>query len=513
MNSNQRIVVNITAQYIRTILNVCLSLIATRWILRALGQVDYGIYSVVAGTIAMLGFMTNALVTTTQRYIAFYEGKQDNKSAYCCFGNSVLLHLLIGCGILLILLGLEPIVVNHLLKIDAARLIATHWIYISASFLMICTIIISPYRALFIAKENIIFISIIDVLDYILKLIVALVLLKIQSCDKLILYGILMASISVINLCILGVYAKRHYTICHWVRWHEWDIHFIRELTGFATWTIYSAGCFMGRAQGIAILLNRFWGTIINAAYGLSLQVSTAISMLSLSILNAISPQIYYAEGKNDRNRVFQLSIRTCKFAFLLLALISIPLLFELTPLLSLWLGATNIPDQTTIFIRFFLIAIVLDQLTSGLNIAIQATGYVKYNALIINTIKLTTLLFVWLCLRQGHSVQSVMWTYLIIETFCAYLRIPYLHKTVNFQAKTYWTSIIKCLPSVLICISVCWLCVQYIHIEWRFILTFIISILFGSIAMVTTALNKEERHIIFCYLHPQLHLTIHNNV
>lgn len=502
MSSSQRIIVNTIAQYCRTALNVVLSLVATRLILSALGQTDYGIYMVVAGTIAMLGFMTNALVTTTQRYLAYYEGEKDFSSAYTCFGNSVLLHVLIGLGILLILLGLEPVIMRHFLQIPTDRLIAAQWVYVAASIMMSVSIIVSPFRALFIAKENIVFISIIDILDYVLKVAIAVILLYVAQCDKLILYGGLMSSIAFVNLIILGAYAHIHYAECHWVSWREWNGKYMRELTSFATWTLYSAGCFMVRAQGIGIVLNRFFGTIINAAYGIALQVSTATSMLAQAILNAISPQVYKAEGEHNREQVFRLSNSACKFSLLLVSIVTIPMLFEITPLLECWLGTNNVPEKTVLFVQFTLIALIGDQLTNGLGLAIQATGQVKYNALIINTIKVLTLPIAWLCLHCGLNVDSVMWCYLIIEMLCAWMRLPYLRRTVFFEQKTYWRTMIHCVPTIIICIAMSWLCTHFMHFPFRFLVTISATIIAGALMVFVSALSNTERTFIYNVIH-----------
>ena len=109
MTNSQRIIVNTIAQYTRTIINVCLSLYSTRLILSALGQNDFGVYSVVAGVVAMLSFVTNALVITTQRYLSYHHGKNDLSQVRKVFGNSWLLHLFIGIVVVAILSSIGQI--------------------------------------------------------------------------------------------------------------------------------------------------------------------------------------------------------------------------------------------------------------------------------------------------------------------------------------------------------------------------------------------------------------------
>ena len=179
MTNSQRIIVNTIAQYTRTIINVCLSLYSTRLILSALGQNDFGIYSVVAGVVAMLSFVTNALVITTQRYLSFHHGKNDLNQVRKVFGNSWLLHLFIGLLITIILGTIGPWITQNFLNIEEFRRGAALVVYFAAVVMVLLTFITAPIRALFIARENIVYISFIDVLDGVLKLLIAILLSKV----------------------------------------------------------------------------------------------------------------------------------------------------------------------------------------------------------------------------------------------------------------------------------------------------------------------------------------------
>jgi O-antigen/teichoic acid export membrane protein len=132
MTNSQRIIVNTFAQYTRTIINVCLSLYSTRLILSVLGQSDYGIYSVVAGVVAMLSFVTNALVITTQRYLSFYHGKEDLNQVSLVFGNSLLLHFFIGILVAGGLCAFGPWITHDFLNIEVARKNAALFVYFAA---------------------------------------------------------------------------------------------------------------------------------------------------------------------------------------------------------------------------------------------------------------------------------------------------------------------------------------------------------------------------------------------
>lgn len=496
MTSSQRIVVNTAAQYTRTIINVCLSLYSTRLILAALGKTDFGIFSVVAGVVAMLAFMTNALVSTTQRYLSFHHGKGDKEALSRVFGNSMLLHIVIGIGTLVVMGALTYPILFSLLKIEAGREMAAVAVYLSAVVMLMLTFLTAPFRALFIARENIVYISVIDVLDGILRLLIAIFLTYMVSYDKLVSYAVLLIGISVFNLMAFAIYALKHFEECHIPKWSEWDNGFIRDLSGFAGWTIYSTGCIVARTQGIAIILNRIFGSAINAAYGIALQVTGAINFVAQSILNAMSPQIIKAEGGGEREKMLYLSETASKYATLLMGLVAIPLIVEMPAILQFWLK--EVPDHAVMFCRFVLIASICDQTTIGLGVANQAIGNIRDYSLVVNTIKVLTLPVAWLCLYFGLPVESVMWSYVGIEILCALTRLPFLKITGGLQIGHFIIHVFgHSFFPLCIMTAVCLAMVRWVEIPYRFLLTIIVSILIGCVAIWFTAINQTEKNII----------------
>lgn len=504
MTSSQRIIVNTAAQYIRTILNVCMSLYSTRLILSSLGQSDYGIYSVVAGVVTMLSFITNALVITTQRYLSFHHGAGDKDKIRLIFGNSVLLHILIGFLLTIVLSAIGPWVVNHLLNIEPERLEAALIVYFAAVIMLLFTFLTAPVRALFIARENIVYISIVDVLDGVLKLVLAIWLSHI-AYDRLITYAGFMTSIQLFNLLAFSLYAAWKFEECHWPRLREWNKQYIRSLSCFAGWTIYSTGCIIARTQGIAILLNRFLGSAINAAYGIALQVTGAVQFISASILNAINPQIMKAEGNGDRKRMIMLAEYASKYAFLLLALVSIPLIAEMDTVLHIWLG--DIPEHSVMFCRLILVAALCDQLTVGLTSANQAIGQIRNYSLIFYSIKLLTLLGAWICLKNQLPIASVMWCYVIIEFVSSLIRLPLLYKMagidiLHFCKHVFGRTIIPLVSMILAAFAA----TTCITSTYRFFFVVIITLSIGMITIWFTALEEAEKQLILNHIHNILH-------
>lgn len=483
------------AQYTRTIINVCLSLYSTRLILSALGQSDYGIYSVVAGVIAMMSFITNALVVTTQRFLSIYHGKNDPQKIRQIFGNSMLLHILIASILGVVLFCLGSWITHDFLNIVVERQQAAWYVYNAAVVMLMLTFITAPIRALFIARENIVYISIVDVVDGILKLLIAIGLSHI-AYDHLVSYSVLMAGITLVNLLAFSIYASAKFPEFHLPRLRDWDKQFIKELSHFAGWTTYSMGCIIGRNQGIAVVLNIFYGTIVNSAYGIAQQVLGAVQFISTSILNAMNPQIMKAEGSGDRSRMVRLCEYESKYAFLLLSLVAIPLIAEMDTVLHFWLG--EVPEHAVMFCRCILAASLCDQISVGLTTANQAVGKIRTYNLIFYTFKLLVVILAWGCIKAGLPLVSVMWCYIGVELFTSFLRLPLMKRIAHIAILPFCKNVFMriIIPATTMSI-VCYISVRYVNLSWRIILTTLLSVATGLLSIWITSLRKEEKQHI----------------
>lgn len=491
MKPAERAIVNTAAQHIRSILNVCLSLYSTRLVLVALGEESFGTYSLVAGVVVMLGFFTNAMVVTTQRYLSFYYGKEQQDRIKAFFSNSLFLHIVIGIVAMALLVCLTPLVSTF--NIAPEQMSAAKKVYLLMTLSLFFSFLAAPYRALFIARENIVYISIIDVLDGVLKLLLAIVLLRVNG-DRLVVYACMMVSIMAFNYLAFALYAHAKFEEGLLIpRWKSIDGRILKEMGGFAGWTIYSMGCVIGRTQGTHVILNNFFGTIINSAYGLSQQVFNAVQFVASAVVHAMSPQVVKAEGANDRQRMLALAATTSKFAYLLLAIIAIPIVFEMPNILKVWLK--EVPEHCDTFCRIILIASLLDQTTIGLNIANQATGRIRNYSLVINTMKLSTLFFIWVTLYKGYSVMLAMLWFAIIELTCALIRLPFLKITAGLSVRDFLNRVfLRIIPPTAVLCLVSWLMTTQTDFPFRFLLTLAVAIASGVAAVWTTSLTCEEK-------------------
>lgn len=491
MNASNRVIVNTSAQFVKTFVSGIITLYSSRVILASLGENDFGIYSLVAGIIAMLAFITNALSSTTQRFISYYQGQNDSKKI---FSNSVFLHLGLGLIVFILFASLTPWLFSGFLNISSDRLGAAQFVYFTVIFTLLVTFVTAPFKAVLIAHENIVFVSIIDTLDAALKLGIALSL-NYAFMDKLMYYGLMLLGIQFLNFFIIVFYAFKHYDECCLPRISHFSKDYLKKLTSFAGWNVYSLGCTLGRTQGLAIVLNKFLGTVANAAYGIGIQISSYVNYMSESLLNAIRPQIVKAEGEGSRDRVFNLSVVASKYSFFLLSLLSIPCIFEMPKLLQLWLG--NPPEGSVLFCRMFLLAGLVDSITMGLHIANQAIGNLKFFAVVINTSKLFVLPLSILVLICGLDPVWVATTYVGVELMTAICRIFILHKD-GLPLIVYFKQVFaKIITPALVAILVSGSSVMFVHSDFRIIYTFMIVLVVYPISIYSFGLVDNERRKI----------------
>lgn len=240
--------------------------------------------------------------------------------------------------------------VGSFLNIAADRVNAALAVYYVTILMLVMTIGSTPFKALLIAHENIVYISVVEVIDGVLKLALAIVLMNLDV-DKLIFYSIMMLVILSLNFMAYFGYCK--------IKYEESRIAFKRniidkqcmgQIVGFAGWTTFGMLAGLSQTQGTAIILNKVFGTIMNASFGIASQVNGAIRFVSTSILNAMNPQIMKAEGQGDRHEMLSLAGKESKFSSALMIIISIPLMYEMPSILAFWLK--TVPPNTEVFVE-----------------------------------------------------------------------------------------------------------------------------------------------------------------
>lgn len=491
MTGAKLIILNTVVQYVRTFVSMIIMLFSTRILLDSFGQSGYGLYSVVGSMVFMIGFITVSLASSTQRFLSFSHGKEDKVELREIFANAFCLHVLIALVIACVMYGLSGVFLSNLDVTDDQRSSAM-FMYFMVLLMVLLTFITAPLRALYIARENILYVSVVEILDAFLKLGGA-VMLGFISYDPLKVYSLVMFGVSVFNFLAYALYARIHYEECHVPSFREISKDRMKGLMGFAVWNVYAVGSGVARTQGLAIVINRFLGTLVNAAYGIALQVYNAVSFIALSILNSVNPQLMKAEGAGDRQRMLLLSTKESKYSFLVLVLLLTPLVFEMPMVLSFWLR--EVPEHAVMFCQFILIAYIWDQTTIGLTSANQAIGRIRNYSLLTSTIRLMVLPVAWFCLKSGLPPVSVMLSYVAIDVLIGFIRIPFLKATAGLDVWNYVKDVyVRCALPALSVVAVSWSVGHYLDFPFRFVFTEIVAVVVGIVMVYLVALDSSER-------------------
>ena len=495
MTNSQRVFSNTIAQYLRTVVNMVLSLYTVRVVLLALGQSDFGLYTLVAGVVSMLSFVTVSLVVTTQRFISFHQGQGRVDEMRKVFNNSLIIHIIIGFVIVALLDFFSPHLFNGFLNIPVDRIAAAAFVYQMVLLMLLLSFVTAPFRALLIAHEDIVYISAVDVLDGLLKVGLAICLTHLPA-DKLQYYAVMMVSVQLFNFLAFVVFCSLRYQECRLPRLSLMSRKYVRELLSFAGWSIVGTGCIVGRQQGIAIVLNRFMGTVVNAAYGIAFQIASYTNFLASALSQAMAPQIVKSEGSGDRERTLHLACITCKFMFFLLSAIGIPFLFEVDDILRLWLK--EVPEHAPLFCSMVMLASLADSLTVGLGHVNQAIGRIARYTLFVNTPKLLTLIPVYIALSLGYGLTLCAVVYVVIELISAVIRLPFIHATAGLDIPSFLRQVTarEVLPA-LSCVTTCYLVTCFLNFPFRFVLTFVLSAGVYAAAIYTLGLTSYERTVI----------------
>ena len=491
MTPAKRIILNTMVQYARTFVSMLLMLYVSRLLLRSLGQSGYGIYAVIGSSIFMIGFITQSLAISTQRFLSFHQGKNDANLQNGIFANALYLHIAIAFIIGIVMWCAEPLFMNYL-NIPEERCDASRFMYYMVLMMTIITFIASPVRALFIAHENIVYVAIVEVIDSVLKLAGAL-MIPFVAYDSLKFYSVIMVTISVFNLFAYFIYALVKYNECHLPNINEISKQHMRQLLGFSAWNIYSVGAGIIRNQGIALIINKI-GIIVNAAYGIAQQVINAVSFIAMSILNAINPQIMKAEGAGDRNKMLYLCTKESKYSLLVLSILLFPFIIEMPEILDFWLD--DVPPYSVMFSRYLIIALIMDQITIGLDTANQAIGKIRNYSLLISTTRLLEVIAGYISIKMGGLPVWTMWWYIIIEIIIAVMRFIYMRMTAGLQIRSYIEDVcVKNILPIIGVIATSYIVTSLIDIKYRFIITEIAGVLMGSVLAYMFALSAEEKN------------------
>ena len=431
--TNKRIAQNTLTLYVRMLITMVVGLYTSRVVLQTLGVSDYGVFNVVGGIIGMLGYINNLFASGVSRFLTIGLGENNQEKLKLTFSTSVFLTILTA---LLVLIAGETIgvwFVNNHLNINPDRIVAVNWVYQCALASSVLTVAQAPFTASIISHEKMNVYAYMSIFDAAMKLLIVYLLLIIRN-DKLITYSILLFIINTLDIVIYRAYCIKYFEECKpSIKFDKTVLKGMLSFSGYNMLGSLSAVCMN---YGINIVINIFFGTIVNAARGVATQVGNIIQQLYSNFQLAGRPQVmkYYAQG--DFDNMFRLMYNNGKYcAFLLLCPI-IPICFFIDGLLELWL--TEVPEYTADFLKLSILYIFFRSLDEPLTVAIHAVGKMKLPNLTSATLNMIILPFAYVIYMLGGSP---LWGAALLAMFvplCTMINFGILYKYINFPWKTY---------------------------------------------------------------------------
>lgn len=391
-SNNKRILKNTIYLYLRMIVTTFISLYTARIMLQLLGAEDYGIFNVVGGVIGFMGVFTATMGSATQRFLSYDLGRGDIDQFKKTF--SMLLNIyVIFCVITVIVLEvIGAYLITEYLNIPDDRENAALWIYQFTIISFFLGTILVPYTSAIVAYEKMEIYAYFTFLDVFFKFAIV-ISLYITPYDRLVTYGLLTCIMALIYNLIYYIYCKRKLDGCKYVRY--WDKGLFRKISTYTGWNLFGAisGIFIN--QGLTLLLNIFFGPIVNAAKAIADKINITVTSFCANFYMAVNPQIIKSYAAGEINYTRKLVVWSSKFSFFLLLILSVPLIGNMEQILNIWLGAKQISSEMISFSQWVLVFSLVNVLENPITQAVRATGNIKKYQVIIG---IQTLLFIPLC-------------------------------------------------------------------------------------------------------------------
>jgi len=435
MKNKNKIVFNTSILYVRLIIGLIIGFYITRLVLDAIGEVNFGIYSLVAGVIGMLAFLNSSMSGVSMRFIAISLGKNDILETNKIFNSILLIHILLGFTISIFMTIAGLFIFDGFLNIPNDKVYEATIIYYLMVLSTFVTMISVPYDAKISAHEDFTPLSIIELLNTFLSLAIAILISNLQN-NLLITYGVLMCANLIIIRVIKQLYCRKRYNTLEINLRKYVDMANIKEIVSFTGWKTLDSSAAVLYVQVQGILINIFFGVTLNAANGVSRTLSSKLNIFATRMLNAVNPQIIKNEGTGNREKMLQLTATSAKFSVFLFSIFAIPMFIEMPYILNIWLK--NVPDYTLVFCRLLIIQLLIKKFSFSINTAMSAVGKVKGITVVVLIDRFFQFIIVYYFLKLGYPPYSIFIIGIIFAIIGTFYKLYFGQKIAKLNIRDY---------------------------------------------------------------------------
>ena len=501
--NNKLIARNTTFLYVRMFIVLVISLYVTRVVFNSLGVVDFGIYNVVAGFVSLFSFLEATLSGSIQRFYNFLgtkEGEDGFNKVYSA-GIKIAVYSSIALFVLFETFGIWYI--NNVMVIPEERLTSANIIFQFVVFSFVLMFVRMPYVGMIMAKEKMNFYAIVYIAEAVLKLVMALFLPWLPG-DILVIYGLSMFLISLVTCLMMVIYAKRNFSFLRFSTHQDKDT--FKSLLGFSGWNLVGTFAFMLKGEGLNLMLNSFFGPIVNAARGIAYQVSNAVSGFSANISMAFRPQVVNSYSKYEDERVLELFFSESKICFCLILVLIAPVIIEMDYILNLWLGEA-VPENANVFAALILTDMLICTLNTPVTQVTFSTGEIKIYQIVSSCINLLLLPVCWFFLRIGFDATSVFVITIVISAINQACCLACMKRVFPFSIRTYMKSVIIPLANITIALPIIPLFIRYYMSSsfLRFLLISITDVVLAGLLIFGFVLNTVEKNFVRNFIYTKI--------
>lgn len=482
-NSKEKVFKNVIFLTGRTFFSIFLAFFTTRVIFKSLGVVDYGIFNVIGGIIAFLGFFNNSLISSTQRFFSFEIGIGNEKKITLLYNASIRIHIFVSVLILIIGMCFRDILIENFLNIPIERISSAKVVYTFVLGIFIFNVINVPFQALISSYEDMHVIATRGLIESILKFIIAIGLTY-TSRDKLEIYSLLLFLVYLLLTLSYYIYCRKMYDSAR-LLFHKIEKRYYNLLLGFAGWTTFGSIAALSRNQGLNVILNLFFGPIMNTAYGFGNQINGQIQSFSSIILKPFEPQIIKSYSVKNYELTYEYLILSSRFSVYIALLISFPFLIWTNFILDLWLDKAY-PVETILIVRLILVNLIISVLGMPLITIIQSSGKIRNFQLLNGGLFIINIPLAYILLYFNFSYYSIFISLISISVISTLIKVYFANSYMNFSIFNWFYKIIlKTVIILLLTLVILYLLNFLIVLENIFSLT-LMKIIISEIILLT---------------------------
>lgn len=441
----------VVLNYVVIILNTVVGLLYTPYMLRMMGQSEYGLYSLVASVIAYLTVLDLGFGNAIVRYTAKFRAEKKTEEQYEMFGMFFLLYLVIGIIAFGIGLGLyfnvDTLFGNTMTAIELGRARIMMLLLVAN---LAFTFPMSIWGSIIQAYEDFVFQKSLNIIRIILNTAVMICLLHFGY--KAVAMVVVQTIFNVLTLVVNFIYCRRKLNIHIYFRFKHFHWGFLKEVAIYSFWIFLNA--IMDRVYWSTgqFVLGAMVGTAAVAVFAIAIQLEGMYMQFSTAISSVFLPKVTAMVATNrSRKEISDLFIRTGRIQYIVLAYILSGFIIFGRQFIELWAGA-DYTDAYIISLLFFIPLTV--PLIQNLGITIlQARNEMKFRSVLYIIIALVSLAMQIVLTRFFGGIGCAMGVSGALVVGQILIMNVYYRRRQDLDIMTFWKEISKMsiIPIVLI--------------------------------------------------------------